>query len=166
MSDATAQGADEHLTTGMSRILDLDRRNYTLTVESGISLHGLHRELENQGCHIRLPKVGGTLGGLLAARPWPSIREDILGMRLLLASGEVVELGGRVVKNVAGYDLSRFVLGSWGRLGVILEATFKLYAFPLDVPQSLPAAKPPEWNVWSRKVRNAFDPDGRMNPGL
>ena len=162
LPDATPEGVVELLTAGMSGLLDLDRRNYTLTVESGISLHVLHRELESQGCHLRLPKAGGTLGGLMATRPWPGIREDLLGMRLLLSNGDVVELGGKVVKNVAGYDLSRFVLGSWGSLGVILEATFKLYAFPLDVPQTVPAPSPPEWNAWARKVRQAFDPDRRF----
>ena len=70
------------------------------------------------------------------------------------------------MRNVAGYDLPRFVLGSWGRLGVILEATFKLYAFPVDVPHFLPPASPPEWNAWTRKVRHAFDPGGRFDPRL
>ena len=163
-AEPTPAGSVELLTTGMSRIVDLDRRNLTLTVESGISLYGLHRELESQGCRLRLPKVGGTLGGLLATRPWPGIREDLLGMRLLLSNGDVVELGGKVVKNVAGYDLARFVLGSWGSLGVILEATFKLYAFPLDVPHSVAASAPPEWNAWTRKVRGAFDPAGLFSP--
>lgn len=158
----TPEGAVELLTTGMSRIVDLDRRNYTLTVESGVSLHWLHRELESQGCHLRLPKAGGTLGGLLATRPCPSVREDLLGMRLLLSNGEVVELGGKVVKNVAGYDLSRFVLGSWGCLGVILEATFKLHARPQDPLRSPAVARLPEWNAWTRRVRRAFDPGGRL----
>jgi len=162
LTGPTPEGVVELLTTGMSRIADLDRKNFTLTVEAGISLHDLHRELETQGCHLRLPKVGGTLGGLLATRPWAGIREDLLGMRLLLSNGDVVGLGGKVVKNVAGYDLPRFVLGSWGRLGVILEATFKLWAFPVDAPRFLPPSRPPEWNAWSRKVRDAFDPSSRF----
>ncbi len=69
-------------------------------------------------------------------------------MRLLLADGAVVTLGGKVVKNVAGYDLPRLVLGSWGTFGVILEATFKLHARPVDVPLSLPP----------RPARRAFGP--------
>ncbi len=162
----TPDGAVELLTTGMSRIVDWDRKNQTLTVEAGISLHGLHRELEAQGFHLRLPKVGGTLGGLLATRPWPGIREDILGMRLLLSNGDVVELGGKVVKNVAGYDLPRLVLGSWGTFGVILDATFKLHARPVEVPLSPPPAAPPEFGPWALKARRAFDPDGRLNPEL
>jgi glycolate oxidase len=162
LPDATPEGAVELLTTGMSRILDWDRKNQTLTVEAGISLHGLHGELAAQNFHLRLPKSGGTLGGLLATRPWPGIREDLLGMRLLLSNGDVVELGGKVVKNVAGYDLPRLVLGSWGSFGVILEATFKLHARPVDAPSSLPAVRPPAFGSWALKAKSAFDPEGRM----
>jgi glycolate oxidase len=162
-AEPTPDGTIELLTTGMSRIVDWDRGNQTLTVEAGISLHGLHRELEAQGFHLRLPKTGGTLGGLLATRPWPGAREDLLGMRLLLSNGDVVELGGKVVKNVAGYDLPRLVLGSWGTFGVILEATFKIHARPVDVPLSLPPVSAPEFGAWALKARSAFDPDGRMS---
>ncbi|MFI5361881.1 MAG: FAD-binding oxidoreductase [Elusimicrobiota bacterium] len=162
LPDPTPDGAVELLTPGMNRILDLDRKNLTLTVEAGISLQGLHRELEPQGFHLRLPKVGGTLGGLLATRPWPGIREDLLGLRLLLSTGEVVELGGKVVKNVAGYDLPRLVLGSWGTFGVILDATFKLRARPFPVPAALPPVSPPQFGPWALKVQSAFDPGGRL----
>lgn len=166
LPDPTPDGAVELLTTGMSRVVDWDRKNYTLTAEAGISLHGLHRELETEGFHLRLPKTGGTLGGLLASRPWAGIREDLIGMRLLLSNGEVVELGGKVVKNVAGYDLPRLVLGSWGAFGVILEATFKLHARPIEVPTALPENRPPAFGPWALKARRAFDPEGRMNPDL
>ena len=165
-ADPTPDGAVELLTTGMSRIVDWDRGNQTLTVEAGISLQGLHRELEAQNFHLRLPKTGGTLGGLLATRPWPGIREDLLGVRLLLSNGDVVELGGKVVKNVAGYDLPRLVLGSWGTFGVILEATFKLHARVVEVPLSLPPVLPTAFGPWALKVRDAFDPGGLMNPEL
>ena len=166
LASPTPDGAVELLTAGLSRIVDWDRGNQTLIVEAGISMHGLHRELEAQGFHLRLPKTGGTLGGLLATRPWPGVREDLLGLRLLLSSGEVVELGGKVVKNVAGYDLSRLTLGSWGTFGVILEATFKLHARPVDVPLSLPHVPPPKFGPWALKTRSAFDPAGRMNSEL
>ena len=160
--DETPSGTVELLTAGLGRIVDLDKRNYTLTVESGVSVHSLHSDLEKQGVFARLPKCGGTLGGLLAARPWPGLREDILGMRLLLSNGEVVELGGKVVKNVAGYDLTRLVLGSWGTFGVILEVTMKLYAFPIAVPTSVPDVKPPKFSPWASIVQKAFDPDNRF----
>ncbi|MBI5245689.1 MAG: FAD-binding protein [Elusimicrobia bacterium] len=164
--DATPAGAVELLTAGLGRLTDLDKRNYTLTVETGVSVHALHRELESQGVFVRLPKCGGTIGGLLATRPWAGLREDILGMRVLLANGEVVELGGKVVKNVAGYDLARLLLGSWGTYGVILEVTMKLHARPVAVPAALLEARPPALSPWALKVREAFDPDGRLNPDL
>ncbi|MBI2789804.1 MAG: FAD-binding protein [Elusimicrobia bacterium] len=164
--DETPAGAVELLTTGLGRIADLDKRNFTLTVETGVSIHALQRELEIQGVFVRLPKSGGTVGGLLATRPWPGLREDILGMRVLLSNGDVVELGGKVVKNVAGYDLSRLLLGSWGTFGVILEVTMKLHARPVETPSSLAPASPPKPSLWASRVRKAFDPDGRMNPGL
>ncbi len=163
---ATPDGAVELLTPGLGRIADLDKRNYTLTVETGVSVHALHTELESQGVFVRLPKAGGTVGGLLATRPWNGLREDILGMRVLLSNGDVVELGGKVVKNVAGYDLSRLLLGSWGTCGVILEVTMKLHARPVEVPFGLLESKPPKFSSWARQVRKAFDPDSRFNPRL
>lgn len=164
--ETTSAGAVELLTAGLGRIADLDKRNYTLTVETGVSLHALHRELEAQGVFVRLPKGGGTIGGLLATRPWAGLREDLLGMRVLLSNGDVVELGGKVVKNVAGYDLSRLLLGSWGTFGVILEVTLKLHARPIEVPAALPPPRPPKFSAWALRVRRAFDPGGRLNPGL
>lgn len=160
--EPTPEGTVELLTTGLSRIVDLDAANLTVTVEAGISLHGLHRELETRGFHLRLPKGGGTLGGLLATRPWPGVREDLLGMRLLLSTGEVVELGGKVVKNVAGYDLPRAALGSWGEFGAILEVTLKLFARPSPIPSAPSASRPPEWSAWARRLQSAFDPGGRF----
>ena len=164
--DETPAGALELLTTGLGRIADIDKRNYTLTVETGVSVHSLHRELESQGVFVRLPKCGGTVGGLLATRPWLGLREDILGMRVLLSNGEVVELGGKVVKNVAGYDLARLLLGSWGTYGVILEVTMKLHARPVLSPATLPLIQPPKLSAWAVEVRKAFDPAGRLNPWL
>ncbi|MDX6769923.1 MAG: FAD-linked oxidase C-terminal domain-containing protein [Elusimicrobiota bacterium] len=162
LPDETPARAVELLTAGMNRVLDWDKSNFTVTVEAGLSVHELHRELEEGGFHLRLPKTGGTVGGLLATRPVPMVREDLLGMRLLLSDGEVVELGGKVVKNVAGYDLARVVLGSWGRFGVILDATFKLYANPVEVPYAALVAKPPALSPWAEKVRAAFDPASRF----
>lgn len=164
-AEPTPPGAVELLTTGLGRALDLDKRNYTLTAETGVSMHALHRELESAGVFLRLPKGGGTLGGLLAARPWSGLREDVLGMRVLLSNGEVVELGGKVVKNVAGYDLPRLLLGSWGTFGVILEATFKVHARPVPVPAAA-TPLPPAFSSWTSRVRKAFDPERRLNPGL
>jgi FAD/FMN-containing dehydrogenase len=67
---------------------------------------------------------------------------------------------------VAGYDLPRLLLGSWGTCGVILEVTMKLHARPVEVPSSVVEGAPPKFSPWALKVREAFDPGGRLNPGL
>jgi len=159
-----AEDKGEFLTTRpMSRVLDFDRANFTVTVEAGILLRELKAELEPEGFYVPLPLMPGTLGGLLAVRPWPGIRRSILGLRILLADGSFMDLGGKVVKNVAGYDLQRALLGSWGTLAVILEATLKLSPVRPEIPNELPKPELPQFGRWHRKLKEAFDPDGRLN---
>ncbi len=80
-----------------------------------------------------------TLGGMVAAglsgprRPWGgSVRDAVLGVRLLNGRGEVLRLGGQVMKNVAGYDLSRLMVGALGTLGVLLEVSVKVLPRPAE----------------------------------
>ena len=84
-----------------------------------------------------IPFSTATLGGLIAANAYTpkrlrygGVRDLLLGLRIALPSGEIAHFGGRVVKNVAGYDMCKLFLGSLGALGIIVEATFKLYALP------------------------------------
>lgn len=150
-------------TSGMRSVLDWDKGNYTITVEAGIRVRALRAELGAQGFHVRLPDWEGSLGGLLAAKAWPGLREEILGLRLILADGEVADLGGKVMKNVAGYDIVRLLLGSWGTLGLIVDATLKLHSIPRDL--SGPAQpRPFAAGVWQRRVKAAFDPGNLFNP--
>ena len=153
----------ELLTTGMNSVLDWDRGNYTVTVEAGVSLRSLRAELAAQGFHLRWPDLGGTLGGALASKAWPGLRDDLLGLRVLLSDGEVVELGGKTVKNVAGYDAARLVLGSWGTLGVIIDATLRLHSSPREIPAP-GAPRPFASSPWGGRVKAAFDPRNLMNP--
>ncbi len=155
----------ELLTTGLDRILDLDRKNFTLTVEAGKNPRMLCEELKKQGFFLRLPDGGGTLGGMLATKAWPGLREDLLGMRVLLGNGDVVDLGGKVVKNVAGYDVPRLMLGSWGAYGVILDVTLKLHSRSVcDAKAQEP--KPFSPDEWHRRLKQAFDPENVLNPWL
>lgn len=80
-----------------------------------------------------------TLGGMVAAglsgprRPWGgSVRDAVLGVKLLNGRGEVLRLGGQVMKNVAGYDLSRLMVGALGTLGVLLEVSVKVLPRPAE----------------------------------
>ncbi|OGS04401.1 MAG: hypothetical protein A3G41_08525, partial [Elusimicrobia bacterium RIFCSPLOWO2_12_FULL_59_9] len=145
-------------TRSIGAILDLDRENYTVRVEAGMEIGKLKEALAAQRFYLRLPELGGTVGGALATKHWRGIRDCVLGMRLLLSNGDVVEVGGKVMKDVAGYEIQKLVLGSWGGLGLILDVTFRLYAREQKIFLSLPAPTPFAPNRWHRLIKQAFDP--------
>jgi glycolate oxidase subunit GlcD len=153
-------------TTALDAILELDAKNLTVTAEAGIPVGRLHAQLAEKGFHLRLPDHDGTLGALLAAKPHADVRQDLLGMRVLLFDGSDCELGGKVVKNVAGYDLPRLLLGSRGGLAVIAEVTLKCYASPQPRPAAGAARPEKPFGPWARKLKAAFDPNNLLNPWL
>jgi glycolate oxidase FAD binding subunit len=126
--------------TGLSGIVRHRPANLTVRVEAGIRLADLNAQLAAHGQWLPLdppPGDSATIGGILAtglsgplrARYGPP-RDLLIGIRVVLADGTVVQGGGEVVKNVAGYDLPRLFCGSLGTLGVIVEAAFKLWPRP------------------------------------
>lgn len=127
-------------TRGLRRTIEYVPDDLTVTVEAGRRLAGLQAELAEQGQYLSIDPPPGddvTIGGLLAtARPgaWrghlPAARDLILGMRVATPDGEILSSGGRVVKNVTGYDLQRLHTGALGAFGVIVEATFKVAPLP------------------------------------
>jgi FAD/FMN-containing dehydrogenase len=153
----------ELLTTGLNSLLDVDARNCTVTAEAGISMRVLRQELARHNFHLDAPDVGGTLGGFLAAKACADARHSVLGMRLVLADGEVVDFGGKVVKNVAGYDLNRLMLGSWGTLAVMLDVTLRLHSRPMSLAAVSPTL-PFRADPWQKRVKAAFDPRNLFNP--
>jgi glycolate oxidase FAD binding subunit len=124
----------------MNRILAHDAADMTVTAEAGVTLGELRDVLTAQGQWLPLdPARAGdmTVGGLIAAdRSGPlrfafgKVREWLIGLKVVTANGALVQGGGRVVKNVAGYDLPKLFAGSFGTLGVIVEATFKVRPLP------------------------------------
>jgi glycolate oxidase FAD binding subunit len=112
----------------------------TLTVRAGTPLSEIDRVTRERGQWLPLDPYGsadGTIGATLAtasAGPLASSfglpRDLLLGLEFINGRGDVVRGGGRVVKNVAGFDLSRLLTGAWGTLGVITEVTLRLYAAP------------------------------------
>jgi glycolate oxidase FAD binding subunit len=112
----------------------------TLTVRAGTSLSEIERITREHDQWLPLDPYGssdGTIGATIAtasAGPLASSfglpRDLLLGLEFVNGRGEVVRGGGKVVKNVAGFDLSRLLTGSWGTLGVITEVTLRLYALP------------------------------------
>lgn len=127
-------------TARLDRILDHEPADLITIAEAGVRLQDLNAALGKRGQWVPLdPPDNGrvTIGGVVATglggaqqlaygRP----RGSVIGMKVVLADGRLVKTGGRVVKNVAGYDLSKLFTGSFGSLGVITEVNFKLRPRP------------------------------------
>ncbi|WP_352428182.1 FAD-binding oxidoreductase [Thermoflexus sp.] len=126
--------------TALRRVLRHRPANLTVRVEAGIQLGELNALLAEHGQWLPLdPPLGAqaTIGGILATglsgplrARYGSARDLLIGVRVVLADGTVIQGGGEVVKNVAGYDLPKLFHGSLGTLGVIVEAAFKLWPRP------------------------------------
>ena len=121
-------------------LVDHEPANMTLTAQAGMSLTRIQAAAADRGQWLPVdpPLPAATsVGGLIAANlSGPSrfsqgtVRDLLIGITVVRADGTLVKSGGRVVKNVAGYDLGKLYCGSLGTLGVIVEATFKLRTLP------------------------------------
>jgi len=119
---------------------ELDVANLTVTVGAGKVVDDLQRELAPVGLFLPLDPIdsaGSTIGGMLAANSsgpnrllYRTARDWVLGLRVVTPSGDILRLGGKTVKDVAGYDLKKLYIGSWGTLGAITQATFRLLPLP------------------------------------
>ena len=128
--------------TRLNRLVDFQPADLTVSVEAGMTIAQLDAALAQDGKHVPIAAplghratVGGTLatgisGPLRSAYGLP--RDWLIGVSVVGADGTPTKAGGKVVKNVTGYDLNRLYTGSLGTLGVITEATFKLAPAPTD----------------------------------
>jgi glycolate oxidase FAD binding subunit len=124
----------------LTQVIDYPARDMTITVQAGITLAELQAVLatENQCLPIDVPHPDrATLGGALAANVsgprrygFGTLRDYVIGISVVNDEGEEVKAGGRVVKNVAGYDLCKLYIGSLGTLGIITQVTLKLKPRP------------------------------------
>src|SRR5574342_1109835 len=124
----------------LNRIVDHDVANLNVSVEGGMRLSDLQVELAKQRQFLPLDPPAeeqATVGGLLAANGsgptrllYGTARDWVLGMRVVLPNGERIRCGGKVIKNVSGYDMNKLFIGGLGTLGIITEVTFKLLPMP------------------------------------
>jgi len=123
----------------MNHFLELDEENLTLTLEPGVLLMDLAAFVEEKDLFYppdpgeKSATIGGNIstnaGGMRAVK-YGVTRDYVRGLQVVLPSGEIIELGGKVVKNSSGYDLKDLVIGSEGTLGIVTRATLKLLPLP------------------------------------
>ena len=125
-------------TDGLDRVLEHEAGDLTCAVEAGIRLSALQARLAGDGQRLSLDPPGDpTVGACLAKRlsgplshRYGTPRDLVLGVTLVLGDGTVASSGGKVVKNVAGYDLGKLVCGSEGRLALIARVSLRLHPLP------------------------------------
>ncbi|KQT93859.1 glycolate oxidase [Marmoricola sp. Leaf446] len=149
------RSADVLLDVGaLDQVLDHAAGDLIVAAQAGCRLADLQDRVAQGGQRLALDETvpGTTVGGMLAANTSGprrtavgSARDLLIGITMVRADGVVAKAGGRVVKNVAGYDLGKLLIGSAGTLGVITDATFRLHPVPAASRWvSVPVADPAE----------------------
>jgi len=143
-------------TTGLDRVVEHVAGDLIVVAEAGVRLADLQSQLGEAGQLLGLdpPEQGATLGGVVSANAsgprrlkYGTVRDLLIGITVVLADGTVASAGGKVVKNVAGYDLGKLYTGAHGTLGVVVSTTWRLHPVPparrvvvLDLPDAGHAA--------------------------
>jgi glycolate oxidase FAD binding subunit len=139
------------LSAGLDRVVDWQPDDLTVVVEAGVRLDDLEATLTERGQSVMASEApgDGTIGGMVAAGVsgwrrlrYGPVRERMLEVLLATGDGRVVRAGGRVVKNVTGYDIPRLVTGSFGSLGMVAQVCLKLW--PVDAVSATVRSTIPE----------------------
>jgi glycolate oxidase FAD binding subunit len=125
-------------TRRLDQVIEHAAGDLVVTVQAGVTLAALQERLAAEGQRLALdPPGGATVGGLIATNAagplrfrYGAPRDLLIGITIVRADGMIAKAGGKVVKNVAGYDLGKLFAGSLGTLGLITEATFRLHPLP------------------------------------
>ena len=131
------------VTSRMNKIFDVDENNFLVRVQPGVIVSDIHKTVEEKGLFYppdpassSVCTIGGTIGecaGGPRAVKYGVTRDYVLGLRAVLPSGEVIQTGVATVKGVAGYDLTRLIVGSEGTLAVVTQITLKLLPLPATI---------------------------------
>jgi len=153
-------------TEHLNKIVDHAIGDLTVTVQAGIKFEALQSILQQSGQFWAIDPScpSGTIGGIVATgdsgalrHRYNSVRDMVLGVEFVRSDGKIVKAGGRVVKNVAGYDLMKLLTGSYGTLGILTQVTVRLYPNQ-EASQTILLAGDPE--ILQRAIQ------GILNSGL
>ncbi|MDE5413829.1 glycolate oxidase subunit GlcD [Alkalihalobacterium chitinilyticum] len=134
------EGGIVMLFTHMNKILEIDEENLTVTVQPGVITLDMINAVEEKGLFyppdpssMKISTIGGNInensGGLRGLK-YGVTRDYVIALEVVLPNGDVIRTGGKLAKDVAGYDFTRLMVGAEGTLGVITEATLKLIPIP------------------------------------
>ena len=157
--------------SGLRGILDYDPGELTLTARAGTPVADVAAALADHGQHLPfdppLAAAGATLGGVVAAGTsgpgafrHGGVRDFVIGVRFVDGTGRLVAGGGKVVKNAAGFDLPKLMVGSLGRLGVLVEVSFKVFPAP---QATLTVAADVDPGTGGRRSRSCSPRSGRRS---
>jgi glycolate oxidase FAD binding subunit len=158
---AAPDGAIELSTAGLNRIVEHNAGDLTAVLEAGVPLAEAQAAFAKEGQRLALdPPLGGageggaggaTIGGVVATGDTGPLRgryggprDLVVGMRVALSDGTLAKSGGKVIKNVAGYDIAKLFGGSFGTLGAIVELSVRLHPVAPDTATAVGAASSPE----------------------
>ena len=155
-------------TRRMNRMIAHEPADLVATAEAGLPFAEFQKQLAQNGQWLPVDPAddgSATLGGIVATGSsgpqsfgYGPLRSFVIGLRVVLADGRQIKAGGRVVKNVAGYDLCKLFTGSFGTLGLITEVTFKLRPLPLETRTIVASGSCQQLLGAGRGVANQFFP--------
>jgi D-lactate dehydrogenase (cytochrome) len=131
--------------TQMDRLLEIRQDDFQVDVEPGVIYKDLNHQLRHTGLFFAPdPGAGATIGGMIANNAsgirtvrYGSTKENVLRLAVVLAQGEVIEVGNRAAKSSSGFDLLHLFVGSEGMLGIVVEATLRLVGLPAEISSAV-----------------------------
>lgn len=149
--------------SSLNKITDIDKTNYTVSVQAGVSVEKLAKELAAHNMFLPFDNAKGSIGGVFAAKTFPFLEDYVTGIDFILADGSFLSIGGKHVKNAAGYDLIRFLAGSQGAFAVITALTVRTFAAPVESPCRQNNFILLEPSKYTSRLKEVFDPKNILN---